>query len=129
MMLNHTQYTHLRTLSLTSILASRFILNLRQINHDLAHRSDPSVSLSVHFAAQTQPIRSLPRSLQLLAQPVHCDIEDVEGDTEEISTLDTNIDQTEESPVIGSMSGDDQTAGSQLKSSGLGSLGAGKQRR
>ena len=56
-------------------------------------------------------------------------MEDGEDDTEDISAGDTNMDQTEESHVIGSVSGGDQTTGSLLKSSGLGEVGAGKQRR
>ncbi|TBU51924.1 hypothetical protein BD310DRAFT_941279 [Dichomitus squalens] len=60
--------------ALSSILISRFILNLRQVHYDAAHQSDASVSLVIHFTGQVQSgIRLLPRSLASFAQPVHVD--------------------------------------------------------
>ena len=83
-------------LSIQSILISRFILNLRQVNHDLAHRSETCVSLDIQFGPQTPTSRSLPRSLEPFMQPLHVDIED-EGDMEYIPILDLDGNDSEES--------------------------------
>ena len=66
------------TFRLSSILISHFILNLHQVNRDLAHHSNASISLNIQLVIQTGSGRSLPYSLEPFAQPVHVDIEEEE---------------------------------------------------
>ena len=87
-------------LSIQSILISRFILNLRQVNYDLAHGSVTSVSLSMHFTIPTRSGRSLPHFIQPFAQPVHYSFEEEDEDTEHISDMDQDKKQYQELRVI-----------------------------
>ena len=87
-------------LRLSSILVSRFILNLRQVNYDLAHGSVTSVSLEMHFTIPTRSGRSLPHFIQPFAQPVHYSLEEEEEDTEHISAMDQDKKQYQELRVI-----------------------------
>ena len=86
-------------LRLSSILSSRFILNLRQVNHDLAHGSETSVSLDIQFITQARSGRSLPRSLEPFIQPLHVNIEENEGNTEDIPAMNINTGNNQESLV------------------------------
>ena len=83
---------------LSSILVSQFILNLRQVNHSLAHCSDPSISLDVQLSLQTQSGQSLPRSLAPFGQLVHVD--NAEEDIEDETALSQVIDENEEFHMV-----------------------------
>ncbi|TBU22735.1 hypothetical protein BD311DRAFT_126376 [Dichomitus squalens] len=84
--------------ALTSILLSRFILSLRQVDYDSARQSDASASLAIHFATQVQSGNcSLPRSFASLAEPVHLDTPD--PDMEWAPTEDKEPSRLEEAKV------------------------------
>ena len=70
------------------------------MNHDLAHGTDTSISLDMHFTIPTRSGRSLPYHIQPFAQPVHIDFEEEEGDMEYISALYQDKEQSQELRVI-----------------------------
>ena len=84
----------------SSILISRFILNLRQVDHNLVQQSDTSFSLDVQFATQTRSSRSLPRSLEPFVQPVHVNVEEEEGYMEGIPATKMDLGYNQESVVV-----------------------------
>ena len=109
-------------LRLSSILVSRFILNLRQVNHDLAHGSDTSISLDMHFTIPTRSGRSLPYYIQPFAQPVHINFEEEEGDMEYITAVDQDKEQSQELRVISNPEISRLTSGGD-NGAGLGCIG------
>ncbi|TBU51921.1 hypothetical protein BD310DRAFT_890160 [Dichomitus squalens] len=71
---------------ISPILFSRFILNLHQVNREVAHEQDDTLSADIQFAIQSWSSHSLPPSLASFAQPVHVgsEGEDKDEDTKEI---------------------------------------------
>ena len=62
------------------------------MNRVLSQHSDTSVSLDMHFSMQARSGRSLPRSLEPFAQPVHVDVREVDEDADDVtSTLDGDV--------------------------------------
>ena len=102
---------HVRRLS--SILISRFILNLRQVNRRSAHHSDASVSFDIQFAMRTRSQRSLPPSLALLAEPVHANTTDPDLMWEHETDMEVKFGVAQDGDIdtrSGSMEGGPSTA-------------------
>ena len=62
------------------------------MNRVLSQHSDTSVSLDMQFSMQARSGRSLPRSIEPFAQPVHVDVREVDEDMDDVtSTCDNDV--------------------------------------